>query len=338
MDVFSRYFQWNEALVKYYFDSQETQSVILYIDENVLNRIGNNFQIQKDEGLSYKEDFYQSVLLTLEQQKVFLNEYRNHIEESKREKCHMKRWRSDDVFRFGALLAENPASDISCPALSYAIFAILAYQGENNQWKNVEMVMTEYLPNMNLSPQYLIQIFQSIGREFPQFNSGSNRCKHKYVGRIRYQLVLSASQRRDFGCLLARRGIYWDNTPDEGYVHFLQSKILPHVNNRDQIRDRLMESENTPYFISFLENFDPNDYTPRGRTQAESVSLLLYFRYEQGSEIMCGTSTYVPKTLSNDILSIPIPSKTIGILVFSLFSFEIMVRFHGFPMLMVNIH
>lgn len=306
MSVFVKYKAWNDAFVSYYFERIESSSVILNVDESILEDIGRTYNIQLYEGLSFKEDFYRTVLIPLEQQREFLQSYILNIRNYDRRNCRVN-WRSDDVFRFGAFLAEHPSDGFTCPALSYAIFAILAYQGNRrNQWDNVKTVMSQYLDNGKLSPEYLIPIFQSIERAFPQFNSGHLRGSLPYVGRIRYHLVLSATERQNFGCKLARWGIRWDNSADEGYAHFVQSKIIPRLGINDYIRKKLFEPENTPYFISFLEHFDPSDYSiDNNREESVDAYYFLYFRYEQGSQIYCGTPTYVTNAQQNEIIYIP---------------------------------
>lgn len=306
MCVFDKYRAWNNALVGYYFARNESSSVILNVDDRILEEIGRMYNIQLNEGISFKEDFYRTVLIPLEQQREFLQSYILNIRNYDRRNCRIT-WRSDDVFRFGALLAEHPSDDFTCPALSYAIFSILAFQGNRrNQWKNVKSVMSSYLDNGKFSPEYLIQIFQSIERVFPQFNSGRLRGCLPYVGRIRYHLVLSATERRNFGCQLVRWGIRWDNSSDEGYAHFVQSKIIPRLSRNDSIRAILLNSDNTPYFISFLEHFNPSDFSiDNNRDESVNAYYFLYFRYEQGSQVYCGTPTYVTNAQQNEIVYIP---------------------------------
>ena len=288
--TYNDYFLWNDALWKYYFENeQNSDKVLLYADEDIINKIGEENEsirtiVKELESQDYLDFFYDSILLKDRSQvKDFFYNGRYQNGEDKRtigeEFLSEKSLRyvinvysgnpqTTAIIQFArALSSINDTNYIhKCPCLSFVIFLIIAY-GKTRNYPGINSILKERsgLNNATILPELFSPLFKSVEEwskvdRIPRFYANQIRGEQELVGVLKYHLVLNRAETRELKDALYRYNIDWDES-ELSYRNLVYNRIFPIVTSVD-IKNALRQEENYAFFHSLFSSFDSESYIP----------------------------------------------------------------------------
>lgn len=260
------YFEWHHAIYNYYFGS-ENDNVILYATPDIINEIG--LQIRSDGSFNYKH-FVESVCFDKDAAQDFL--YYKYQERGIRI--------SDGMLSMAVLLTKpkyevsenvlNNQRPITVPFLNYIILAIsIASQSGDANEKGVRDALKKVFPNNSISK--LETLLDALSKKESRFMDGRLNA-YRYVGRIRYQLIMTPSQEKSLKQTLYR--FDFPITPFTPYGVIYQRlynfvtddiKALLDLSLKDEAYRRRIEDE-VRLFDRDQYQLDQNDNVPNTQT------------------------------------------------------------------------
>lgn len=240
--MITRYKEWNTALWNYFFP-EGNEDPVLAIDENLLKEIGERAGI-RCEGSSWKDDFLRKTLIPEENFRELRNDWRIAIGGN----CDSQRW--DDLVEF----LMNRSFD-GVPAYFAMLCAIMVLAGSIDGRVTHGLILEaakEYLGDNYRGKvgQFVDDLLQKLHRNQPSFNPDKMDVSQRNMSRIKYHLVLKASERRDFIDFLEVGNYRWEEGP---YADYANKILIPalHRANKDQ---RFFEIVKEPEYIPYVKN------------------------------------------------------------------------------------
>lgn len=283
MNIYDRYFKWNDALWEYYTQN-DNDTILLYVDEDIINEIG------EENKLGDVESFIDSILLTYDERKKFKDEYKlaNGPDVSS------KGFVYKTYYNFVSTLLEkqsdptNPIfsnfeSDQKCPCFSILLLAVYGY-GLCNKWEGFENIMrrkfgTAYKNEWNqVGGRELIDcVLSNISNNFDErILDDMLATNERFAGKIKYHLVLKPREKREIYNIMFHH--YLSFTESDDFDRFI-TELLTYVNDKELI-DKIRDINNKEYLITFFNNFDRDSFCEvkdRVTTESFSIKALYYF-------------------------------------------------------------
>ena len=315
-ETVEHYFKWNKALLDYYFNDKDWESVVLYVDNAIIEKIGKEHAIGGKEGYDYVDDFFSTVFMTPEKVAHFVSglaDYRIKLKDFSSNK-------HNQIFELGYALMQTPLTDFTgnsyeedrCPYFNFIVASILGFQGANttnNVWDNLEQTIKTYAGDVvKLPTKYRERISEMIDHlsiDFHGFNADRISGVQPYVGKIKYHLILNNSQIDRFNKIL------YENSLDESLlelpyselVNIILSKINPADAKDKAIRDKIIDMNNEVFFKNRIMSFDPSAISEPKNTEKRDF----LFLYEKPTGILSlGIDFPIEKTVSNETVSVPV--------------------------------
>ena len=273
MNELERYKQWNDAFYEHYF-GEGRDNVILYIDNEIINKIGHQLDPNDEDPV---KTFFYTVLMEGPRRRNFAKSINCNTED--RESCGFILFLDDiencNIFFLAQELAEKGNTPrnkyLKLPCLCYLVFIIYAFQygkdgkrAENPKWDYVSQVIGDYLDE-DISTKdrsaTVDKLFRAVSNSQPNFDSNLTTGVQPYVGRIKYQFVLTNAERKLLYNILDTHKLRWDEDR-LSYAEFANRYVLPYLtgNQYASLRKKILVSDNNVYFRNIISQFDPQNY------------------------------------------------------------------------------
>lgn len=262
------YFKWNEAFVDYFFNSHKKGEILLYVDESILEKVGNSIGITHQTADEYKNDFQGIVVefcKTFYGTKNILHVASQMKDDGRFYAMNQERRIERDV------LTGNPKI-YDLPYLNIIIYILLTLDnGKTQQWANVHRAL-----NLESISHDAIQTLWPAIHEFTtthelngQFDENAsvldqeNRQNQDHIGRLKYHLPLPSSTRNRINAAIYKTGVW----------KVLESLSLSEIISR--ILRSFRDEENDPHYRTInnimLGTFSNNDASGVSLRKLESV-------------------------------------------------------------------
>lgn len=194
--VYVPYFKWNEALVNHYFGKRNNGEILLYIDNKVLEELGEKNCIESNEDNSYETSFKNAVLNFC---KTFYNT--KNILRAALQMNEDNKFYAMTPNRKIEITHDNKPRIYSIPYFSIILYVILVFDDQKNgtqQWKNVHDALNlghrETLDHSAIKILWhSLHLFNDKFDENASVYEREEDERNDYVGKIKYHLPLSSS-------------------------------------------------------------------------------------------------------------------------------------------------
>lgn len=256
-----QYKKWNEAFVKHYFEENKNEEIILYVDEDIINEIGKNYNIGNID------DFLGAIIIDIEVRKYI---YQNNIGRIPRGDVEFNRnIKSGSIFDFAAFLAKEKNGLTKLPFLNYVILAIYAKT-------DLDKTIKSYYKNLNS----LINCIDDSQREissnnikidvlFNRIELFDSRFKNELIGNLafmgllKYQVVLSPREKFEFEETLFKYKI--GISEDSNYHQFANSFLAVTPIQYKSLQKKIKLGGKDPvyarWFINRVKSFNPEEFS-----------------------------------------------------------------------------
>jgi len=275
----SNYIRWNEAFLEYFFPEgrNSNEEIILYVNNGIINCIGEK------NGLGGSEDFLKAVLIPKENRCAFFSEIREHAGYATETNAviNVNRASKRSLFAFAASLTQEEFCRTDncnrrfkqCPFLNYVILVIYlaseVVSQDEDRAHSLGKLLNSVLKDRfqfdeEIKRDKIELLFDKLNIIFKEFKN-KKITRHRYVGLLKYQLVLSPSQIKNLRTVLFENGFEYDES--ESYQD--NAKRVQFYDLDDQSLRRIInlsckfEEQYKAYRIrlqDILENFDVNQY------------------------------------------------------------------------------
>lgn len=205
LNCYLTYFQWNEGLRCHFFpeknsgeNSKNSGEILLFIDEDIINSIGEKTGINTNSE-PYIEHFKNSV-------KIFVEKFFDRkdvlyaAERLLTSNCYV---REKNGVGCRIICKDKKAKVYELPYLAIVIYVLLTIDdGKTQQWNNVRKALgikevnnDKDTNNNGLTCESILELWEKIHKYNDQFDKDACIGKHKYIGRVKYHLPLSAAAR-----------------------------------------------------------------------------------------------------------------------------------------------
>ena len=177
--------EWILALSEYYFSRKEEEQVFLYVDEHILDQVGDR------NGLGDHNDFVSTFLVSGNNERSLIDDemfrHKNHYEPNRTPADNRKIFTSN-ILKF----ALYQANSLGYPY--YFPYVILAMYYASNAMRNNQPIGL-YLKQQFKINNYdsLAELFERLSTDQPAFRN-ERRTKERIIGLIKYQLILKPSE------------------------------------------------------------------------------------------------------------------------------------------------
>ena len=245
-NAYKRYDAWNRALYAFYFD-KESQDVVLYVDDDVLNEVGANNPLIKEDlkGKTYPEHFIDSTCIKRSDRIYFPK---------------LTSDRRDDLSLYNLVLRSTQfrpkPGKIEC--LAFAVLMIYLYQKGRTEIE-IRQYFNSKIGNEGFTFTIIDVLWKSIAICDRRFASESlaDGAKQPYVGRLKYHLVLSRKYTKAFLEVLTAHQLRWDEQ-QESFSSFINYKVWKYF-SKDQLNvigTALQDSTKRPFFETLVRHCD----------------------------------------------------------------------------------
>lgn len=284
------YAKWNDALFKYFFP-QRQEDPLLFVDDALLNEIGNSifFEEEKEDN-SWTDFFLLYVLFNEDQIQDFKEDFKI------RDGRTASTWNSIVTY----LLSEETKID-NIPSY-FAIICAIMYvaQKQGADHSKMKTFAKCYLEIDSLKfAERIDELFTQLNKDCPSFNHQrmvSNRelSTKVNISRIKYHLVLSKKEREDFIDFIEVNNLKWE---DGTYKDFADSYLLPSLAEakKQNLIDKIKKEENNPYFKNLLTL--PNlNFGKLATAENQRQIRTVYWRYELTFDFNTGEPVFIMTT------------------------------------------
>lgn len=255
---FSDYSSWNRALLKHFFPTGN-ENPILYLDETLLENVAKENRIG-EKGNSFSEDLLSCTLISQNNIGTFFNALANAAGNHNLNGC--RTW-NDLVTRLMNSTLPYTYTDqnirtIQVPAYFAMLCSIMLLASRNGA--NHEAMTPEantYL-NRNTHPGALVDdLMQQLHINFQSFDPDRMVGNQRHMGRIKYHLVLTKSQRDDFIDFVEVNNLKWEYGT---YESFVNDVLVPALNEagKNDLLGKVIQEDNIPYFKNILSDSNLN--------------------------------------------------------------------------------
>lgn len=284
--------KWMDALVGHFFNSKdECEEVYLYVDSQILDQIGN------ENGLGRHEDFLKTFLISQEEKaRIYDQLYYEGFLPHRTPQINRILY-SNSILDFAKLLATaRNGRQLYFPyiVLSIYIASLTDQNSDSAVGRFLMQYLREHLQNENGNYSSLEFLFGKLHHDFPMFRNNL-RGNHRYVGLLKYHLLLSKNEIRGIQDALFRTSFVDDFSLT--YVDKIL-KIKDYVNDhvKDILKVSLSNSDYQYRINNIFETFDLESYRNSHQNQTatsvlEDFALYLDFSEGRGFKLL---SSYRP--------------------------------------------
>ena len=291
--VINNYMEWNKALWEYFFPNGN-ENPILYIDNNILQNVGESKAIRIST--SYEDDFLSKVLLSPEKLRSFDENW--------------AKWRGVQppafrVLRWDQFLIKYFINQKMNDRVTPAYFAVLcsimylACSGGANhdaiRTKAIKYLGADYEGNVG---QIADILFQQLHDDISSFDADREASLLRNIGKIKYHSILKPAERNDFIDFLEINHLKWESEPYEDFVNY---RLIPALSRagKESLINLVTQSQFIPYVKNILNghlNFDRtvSEYNNSCQTQDVVWSYELSFDIDGESSFCITTFSYIP--------------------------------------------
>lgn len=286
------FINWTEALVDYFFSRNTEEEVFLYVDESILDQIG------EEKKLGNHEDFINTFIIPPEHRISVYDMLLEHDGVLANRTPADNRRLNSNILEFASFLHDKTQHDYYFP---YAVLVMYYASQANNRTegaigRNINMSLG--INNRNL----IVELFQWIHEDHPEFKNNI-RTTQRIVGLIKYQLLLNPSEVREIQSALYRTS--YEDDYSLTYLDKIRS-IKNFVN--DHVRRRLIDSLSNldlqNRINTIFENFDLESYKKSHQNDAaicleKNFALYLDFSERRGFRLL---SNYRPEDGKQELM------------------------------------
>lgn len=283
------FIKWTEALKDHFFSRDSQEEVFLYVDEQILDKIGN------DNGLGDHNCFLNTVLVDIGDRIDLYDKLYFHINrfQPRRTPAENRKLTSSSILKFASFLGDKITGD----QFYFPYVVLVMYYASQTAKRNDQAIgryIKEQLGITNYDP--IIDLFNRLNKDYPRFRNES-RTRQRIIGLIKYQLLLSPSEIREINEALYR--ILYKDDFTLTYLDKIR-RIKDYV--IDDVKSILsMSLSNSDYqyrINSLFEDFDLESYKNEihsrsiNNNNTEFAALYLDFSNGRGFRLL---STYRPE-------------------------------------------
>lgn len=243
LDLFRK---WNNALIKYFFHNNDCNEIFIYVNENILNEIGEQNHLG-----DYKQ-FLNIVLLDINQRKTLYYDLAKLYGLSSLDKKQCLLLNGKSIIGFARLLAEKFKEPFFFNYIILCIYIVSECQEyeESAIGKYLQKYLTDYFPDKqeNGKRDGLDLMFDKLHKIYPAFRDITIG-KHRYVGLLKYQLILSNHNVEEIKNALHYTACNLEDWPS--YEEII-AKIYDYVN--EEVKNILKRSLSDAYYKCRIEN------------------------------------------------------------------------------------
>ncbi len=307
-----KYQNWNNAFRKYFFeDKEDGEEIFLFVNEDIINQIGES------NGLGNTDEFLSVVLVPKDDRYDALGTKKHGWRKcgANLEGSLKDNYESSGIFRFAYALScdsELSKNFCYCPYLNYIILVVylagLAQQGRlpfktqenidkyNRPGVKIRNAIVDYIKEYigdgeTCGFDYLENLFAKLHATYPDFKN-YNFTGKRYVGLLKYQLIVSSAQIRQIEDAIYEHGFdfsEWDSY--ERIVNILKDHVDSEI--KKLLKSSLNSKEGAPYrkrLEGIIRNFDAEKYAERNtekqRKFVGSLYRTIYFGDDQARLIL----------------------------------------------------
>ena len=314
-DLVKQYFDWNNALRRYFLTESDFKVKLLCVDDDVLEIIGNKYNIDKSEDESFAAHFRKSVALSNEGRLDLISFFDGFG-------YHISRGRNYSLFQFARRLCDfnnPPIERYDLPVLAITSLFILLCSNDRQPRRSVVQALASLTGNQEYEEDggfdYIPDLLNAIRVYDPSFDD-NRRGARQNVGRLQYQKVLNQRELFLFKKFLFCHNIVFDETLST-YEDLMNYRVLGKLRGGEfrPLYDRIVQNNRfiyEDYFTRQIKCFDRAQFETELKnlnTQARIVGylyLIIDFSYGQ-PRFSVYTDVPVKHQVTTSLGIIPVP-------------------------------
>jgi hypothetical protein len=289
------YWKWNKALVDYYFTNNNETEIIIYVDNDILDKIG------KKNNIGTHEDFYKSIIINNDQRFNIVDPYTRAIRTTDDNRKIKK-----NLLSFAQYLSEIFIQGQKFPFFNYVVLAIVSYDGGNNYTRCLDSQINRYLAKDNSNHNILELLFEKLHKTDKRFIN-RKLTQQRYVGLIKFQVVLNYQETRELEDLLYKYRIEINDDQGVDYLR-LVNKLLPFVTTNCSLRNKLIKSLKkedrliATWIENKIRNFNPENYLRTNKDEIiQLTKIKAAFTYNSGKLFLLSDSRICEELTINNL-------------------------------------
>ena len=279
-EVVKAYFDWNDALRRFFLTESDSSVKLLCVDDDILDEIGRNYSIDKPDDITFHDHFRKSIALTNDGRDEMLRFWKEGMG------CNIPRGGSS-LFQIARRLSgidipEGTPQRFLLPSLAFtALFILLS---NDNQPRQSVIDSLSLLTRNSKSDEEggfddIPLLFSAISNYDPAFDN-NRRGVRKNVGCLQYQKVLNQREIKLFKKFLYCNHIVLDESVFS-YEELMNYIILGKLNREfESLRERIVRNNkfvHEEYFKRQILNFDREQYESQLKESTPKVSGNLFW-------------------------------------------------------------
>lgn len=264
VDLFVR---WTDAFVDYFFGRDNDDEVFLYVNKEILDEIGQKYD------LGNSDDFLKVFLVDIGKRISLYDELyllENNYKPSRTTEDNRK-LKSPSIFNYAAILGEELyRRPYYLPYILLAIYIASTIEDTNDNavGSHLSSYLKKHFKKTSKNNDYskengryvaLEDLFKWLHEEYPMFNN-KLRGNHRYIGLLKYQLLLSQSEINEINKALY---IIQYNGEENNLSYLDKVRLLKDYVN-EKVKTILVDSlDNVDYqyrINRIIDNFDLETY------------------------------------------------------------------------------
>ncbi|MFD2914777.1 hypothetical protein [Psychroserpens luteus] len=249
--ITSNYIKWNNAFLNYFFNkNNKGKEVILYADEDLINKIG------EENNLGNYQDFLKTVLVNKEVKVAIYDKVAASL--GVRRNVSVNKVLKNSITEFSKVLKDLESRHHKVIYFNYIILYITIYvsNNSNSYYDHLNSVISNYLKEKRRITKlnYLDILFDGLEKWSLKNSLGVFRARRigglAYIGLLNYQVVLKPEEHQEFEEILYAHGIYIN---DNTIYPELVNKLLPYTSH-SKLREKLKEGIKKPVYAEWFLN------------------------------------------------------------------------------------
>jgi hypothetical protein len=273
-----RYFDWNDALRRFFLRDSEASVKLLCVDEAILDTIGEKYGIEKSEDVSFADDFKKSVALSNKDRLEMIAFWQNDM------RCHVPTG-GNSLFQCARRLSmiEVPTwvpERFELPSLALTVLFVLLCANDRQPKASVINALSDLTGNPKSDEEggfdYIPNLLSAICDYDPAFDN-NRRGARKNVGCLQYQKVLNQREIALFKRFLYYNHIILDESLSS-YEDLMNYNILRKLQGEfEPLRQRIVQRNkfvHEDYFKRQIQLFDKYRYLAEQANAATTPKIL----------------------------------------------------------------
>lgn len=259
--------RWTEAFVDYFFGRGNDEEVFLYVNKEIIDEIG------KRNHIGNSDDFLKIFLVDVAKRIALFDELyllENNYKPSRTPKDN-RELKSPSIFNYAAILGEKlNKQPYYIPYIVLAIYIASTIEDTNDKavGTHLKSYLKDYfkqssknkdISNENGKYEVLEDLFEWLHEDYPMFNN-KLRGNHRYIGLLKYQLLLSQSEIKEINDALYK--VQYNG--EENNLSYLDKVRLLKDYVNGKVKTILVDSlDNADYqyrINRIIDNFDLETY------------------------------------------------------------------------------